>query len=67
MSSHNEIRSRHKLNKNLDEPRKLYRNKEFYVQPTTQQETTNKRTIFVATIRFSVVIETTKESMRYLS
>ena len=42
-------------------------------QPTAQQETKNKRTISVATIRFSVVIirfsvaiETTEESKRYL-
>ena len=36
-------------------------------QPTTQQVTKNKRTISVATIRFSIMTETTKESKRYLS
>ena len=36
-------------------------------QPITQQVIKNKRTIFVATIRFSVATETTKESKRYLS
>ena len=36
-------------------------------QPTAQQATKNKRTIFVVTIRFSVMTETTEESKRYLS
>ena len=36
-------------------------------QPIAQQVTKNKRTISVATIRFSVAIETTEESKRYLS
>ena len=35
-------------------------------QPTPQQATKNKRIIYVATIRFSVVISTTKELKRYL-
>ena len=36
-------------------------------QSTTQQETKNKRTICVTTIRFSVATETTEESKRYFS
>ena len=36
-------------------------------QPTAQQATKNKRTISVVTIRFSIMIETTEESKRYLS
>ena len=36
-------------------------------QPTAQQVTKNKRTISVATKRFSIAIEMTKESKRYLS
>ena len=36
-------------------------------QSTTQLATKNKRTIPVATIRFSITIETTEESKRYLS
>ena len=35
-------------------------------QPTAQQATKNKRTIFVATIRFSIAIETIEESKRHL-
>ena len=35
-------------------------------QPIAQQSTKNKRTISVATIRFSVVTEMTEESKRYL-
>ena len=36
-------------------------------QPTAQQATKNMITISVVAIRFSVVIETTEESKRYLS
>ena len=36
-------------------------------QPTAQQATNNKRTISVATIRFSVTTETNEESERYFS
>ena len=36
-------------------------------QPKAQQTTKNKRTINFVTIRFSVTIETTEESKRYLS
>ena len=36
-------------------------------QPTAQQETKNNRTISIATIRFSVTIETIEESKIYLS
>ena len=36
-------------------------------QPITQKVTKNKKTISVATIRFSIVTETTEESKRYLS
>ena len=35
-------------------------------QPTTQQATKNKITIYVATIRFSVAIGTIEELKRYL-
>ena len=37
------------------------------LQPTAQQATKNKRTIFVVNIRFSVMTATTEESKRYLS
>ena len=36
-------------------------------QPIAQQVTKNKRTISVATVRFSVTTEMTEESKRYLS
>ena len=45
----------------------MCRNKDFYVATNSSQATKNKRTISVATIRFSVVTETTEESKRYLS
>ena len=35
------------------------------LQPTAQQATKNKRTIYVATIRFSIVTEMTEESKIY--
>ena len=36
-------------------------------QPIAQQVTKNKRAISIVTIRFSIAIETTEESKRYLS